>query len=136
MPWTMDDYPSSLKNFDKAVRKKAIEMANSMVKDGYSESRAIPIATEQAKKWKENADENEVAHFLKHGKVTPSKHDSSSSSKKIADKPEHVVKREDGWAVYAEGAKRASYVANTKEEALQRARKIAKNKGAGVKIDD
>lgn len=72
MPWTMDDYPSSLKNFDKAIRKKAIEMANSMVKDGYSESRAIPIATEQAKKWKENADDNEIAHFLKHGKVTPS----------------------------------------------------------------
>lgn len=49
MPWSMEDYPASLKHLDKPVKKKAIEIANAMVDEGYDESRAIPIATSQAK---------------------------------------------------------------------------------------
>lgn len=54
MPWNMKDYPSSLKNLNEDVRKKAIDIANAMVDEGYNESRAIPIATQQAKSWYEN----------------------------------------------------------------------------------
>lgn len=50
MPWDTQDYPSSLKNLDTAVKKKAIDIANSMIDEGYDEGQAIPIATEQAKK--------------------------------------------------------------------------------------
>lgn len=46
MPWTMEDYPQSLKNLDKLERKKAIDIANAMLKDGYKESDVIPIATQ------------------------------------------------------------------------------------------
>lgn len=52
MPWSMKDYPQSLKNLEKPVRKKAIEIANAMLDEGYEEGRAIPIATSQAKEWK------------------------------------------------------------------------------------
>lgn len=52
MPWSMKDYPQSLKNLEEPVRKKAIEIANAMVDEGYEEGRAIPIATSQAKEWK------------------------------------------------------------------------------------
>lgn len=54
MPWDKDDYPDSLKNFMAPVRNKAIEIANELLKDGYSESRAISIATAKAKEWGEN----------------------------------------------------------------------------------
>ncbi|WP_326135211.1 DUF2188 domain-containing protein [Cytobacillus horneckiae] len=49
MAWNTKDYPDSLKNLEAAVRKKAIEIANSMLNEGYDEGRAIPIATSQAK---------------------------------------------------------------------------------------
>ena len=48
MPWTMNDYPQSWKNMDELERKKAIDIGNAMLKDGYKEGDAIPIATEQA----------------------------------------------------------------------------------------
>jgi uncharacterized protein YdaT len=54
MPWTKDRYPDSLKNFMSPVRSKAIEIANSLLEQGYEESRAISIATAQAKEWAQN----------------------------------------------------------------------------------
>ena len=48
MPLTMDDYPQSWKNFDELERKKAIDIGNAMLKDGYKERDVIPIATQQA----------------------------------------------------------------------------------------
>lgn len=70
MTWNMEDYPDSLKNFDKVIRKKAIEIANALLREGYSESRAIAIGTKQAKEWHKNADKEEIEHFNKHGKTT------------------------------------------------------------------
>ncbi|WP_054710454.1 DUF2188 domain-containing protein [Bacillus sp. JCM 19041] len=137
MPWTMQDYPSSLKNFDKPVRKKAIEIANAMLDDGYDEDRAIPIATKQAKEWYENATKEEIEAFNANGQVKPSSNrSSSSSSPELIDRKEQVVKRDDGWAVQAKGAKQAAYVFSTKKEALQKARSIADNKGTDVEIHD
>lgn len=59
MPWDTTDYPASFKNLETAVRKKAIDIANAMIEDGYKEGQAIPIATEQAKKWYDSASEHE-----------------------------------------------------------------------------
>lgn len=50
MPWSKDDYPASMKGLDPQVRDKAIEIANSLLEDGYEEGRAIRIAQAQAKK--------------------------------------------------------------------------------------
>ncbi|BBP89664.1 hypothetical protein BsIDN1_32820 [Bacillus safensis] len=33
-------------------KKKALEIANKMIQEGYEENRAIPIAISQAKEWK------------------------------------------------------------------------------------
>lgn len=51
MPWDANDYPDSMKNLDKKVRNKAIEIANALLEDGYEEGRAISIGISQAKKW-------------------------------------------------------------------------------------
>lgn len=54
MPWTWQNYPSSMKNLSVRVRHKAIEIANTLVRDGYEEQRAIPIAINTAKQWVED----------------------------------------------------------------------------------
>ena len=43
--------------------KKALEIANKMVQEGYEEGRAIPIAINQAKEWKKNATEKKWRTF-------------------------------------------------------------------------
>lgn len=70
MPWAQDDYPASMKNLEAVIRKKAIDIANSMMDDGYEEDRAIPIAIDTAKEWHENADKDEIEHYRKYGKPT------------------------------------------------------------------
>ncbi|MBD3388817.1 MAG: DUF2188 domain-containing protein [Candidatus Altiarchaeales archaeon] len=52
MPWSKSDYPDSMKNLDVKTREKAIEIANSLLEDGYEEGRAISIAISKAKEKK------------------------------------------------------------------------------------
>ncbi|MBC1398909.1 DUF2188 domain-containing protein [Listeria fleischmannii] len=54
MPWTKNNYPNSWKNLRAEEREKAIEIGNALLKEGYSEDRAIPIATSKAEEWYEN----------------------------------------------------------------------------------
>lgn len=48
----------------------------------------------------------------------------------MAGKNQHVVPHPDGWAIKAEGSKRATKVIATKEEAIAIARQIARNQGS------
>ena len=41
MPWNNTDYPDSFNNLDTSVRKKAIEIANALLRDGMEDGRAI-----------------------------------------------------------------------------------------------
>ncbi|TGB03900.1 DUF2188 domain-containing protein [Halobacillus salinus] len=136
MPWDTSDYPSSFKNLDTAVRKKAIDIANAMIDEGYDEGRAIPIATEQAKEWYENASEKEVQQMKQASDHELKDHDEDEyeSRPELLEKGEHVVSHEDGWAVKAEDAKQASDVFEKKQDAVDRAKEIARNKGTQVII--
>ncbi|GGA22023.1 hypothetical protein [Paenibacillus physcomitrellae] len=51
MPWSKNDYPPSMKNLDPRVRRKAVEIANALLEDGYEEGRAIAIGTAKAEEW-------------------------------------------------------------------------------------
>lgn len=133
MPWTMNDFPSSMKNSKPAIRKKAIDIANTMVSEGYDENRAIPIATNQAKEWFENADSREIEKFKNNGDPTESSEDQNSRPE-LLDKGEHVVPHENGWAVQARDAKQPSEVFDSKSDAVKRGKEIAKNKGTGLTI--
>ncbi|NTU27790.1 DUF2188 domain-containing protein [Bacillus tequilensis] len=133
MPWSMKDYPASLKILDKPVKKKAIEIANAMIDEGYEDGRAIPIATSKAKEWAENASKEEIDDFLRHDDETEHDEDSSSGGDpELMDKAEHVIKHQNGWAVKAEGAKRVSEIKDTKKDAIERAKEIAAHKGTEV----
>jgi uncharacterized protein YdaT len=55
MPWSIKNYPVSMKNLTPEVRAKAIEIANALYeKEHYEEDRAIPIAISTAEEWAEN----------------------------------------------------------------------------------
>ncbi|MBA2176418.1 DUF2188 domain-containing protein [Halobacillus locisalis] len=47
---------------------------------------------------------------------------------------EHVVSHEDGWAVQAEGADQPTKVFENKQDAIDRAKEIAENKGTSAII--
>ncbi|MBD2846940.1 DUF2188 domain-containing protein [Paenibacillus sp. IB182496] len=113
MPWTRQDYPDSLKNLEARTRNKAIEIANALLDDGYSEGRAIPIATSQAKSWAEEHPQHE-------GK---------------GDEPHvHVVPHDQGWALKSEGAQRPERVLDTKDEAVKLAKERASERNSTAVI--
>lgn len=49
-------------------------------------------------------------------------------------KNQHVVRRDNGWAVKAEGSERASTIRPTQQQAIEFAIKIAKNEKSEVVI--
>ncbi|WP_058305956.1 DUF2188 domain-containing protein [Gracilibacillus massiliensis] len=136
MPWDTGDYPSSLKNLDTATRKKAIDIANAMIDEGYKEGQAIPIATEQAKEWYNNATEKEINQVkqMSDNDLRSRDEDPQSSRPELLDKGEHVIPHEDGWAVKTQDAKQASDVFSNKQDAIDRAKEIAANKQTTVII--
>lgn len=111
MPWSKQDYPDSMKNLDNRVRHKAIEIANSLLDDGYEEGRAISISIAQAKRW---ADQAHEAH-----------------SEGTA---QHVIPHERGWAVKKEDGSRVSFTFENKEEAINKARELAEDQGVELVI--
>ena len=129
MPWNMKDFPASMKNLDKLTRKKAIDIANALLDEGYPDSRAIPIAIDQAKKLDEDASESEKRTFEK--EKNPSKtdeHDTNPRAGKLLDSDVIVEYEEEQWIVKSKGAKKASNHFDTKKEAIEKGKQVAQNK--------
>lgn len=134
MPWSEKDYPSSMKNLDSIVRRKAIDIANAMIKEGYKEDSAIPIAISQAKDWAEDANV-EDKKSLKEKNITKHKDDPDNTSSRLQNRDVEVKydDEEEMWMVITEGAKKADSRHSTKKEAEKRAKEIADNKDVEVK---
>ncbi|ADC86650.1 MULTISPECIES: DUF2188 domain-containing protein [Staphylococcus] len=130
MPWTMSDYPPSWKNLAQLERKKAIDIGNAMLKDGYDEHDVIPIATQQAEKWYQDATESELEQ-LKHKHITQHEKDNSAQPQ-LNDHNVHVYFEDEKWKVKTSGAKQATATYNTKKQAVERAQKIAENRHTHV----
>ncbi|MUV36772.1 uncharacterized protein JNUCC1_00576 [Lentibacillus sp. JNUCC-1] len=134
MPWDLNDYPSSMKNLNKAARKKAIDIANAMVDEGYDEGRAIPIATKQAKEWYKDASAHEREQYLQQGK--PKEHESDDSARpELMDKAEFVEPQNNGeWAVRSKDAKQAAKTFDNKDEAVEYGKNVAQKQGTRLII--
>lgn len=132
MPWSLEDYPSAYKNLDRTLKKKAIDIANGLLANGYDDDEAIPISISQAKEWAANASKEEQ-QAVKYGKK-PRKQDSheQQSNPDLLDNDVLVYFEEEKWLVKTKGAKQVADTFNTKEEALERAKEIADNKGTSV----
>ncbi|MDE1547667.1 DUF2188 domain-containing protein [Jeotgalibaca caeni] len=133
MPWTEKDYPASWKNFDETTRLKAIDIANAMLEEGYKEEDAIPIATAQAKKWVDDATDEEKKELEKKDVTEHEKRDRSKSPEYM-EQNVHVQYDHDDkeWDIKTEGAKRASQTFDTKKDAEKRAKEIAKKRDTDV----
>jgi uncharacterized protein YdaT len=112
MPWTKKNFPDSMKNFDEPVKDKAIEIANSLVEDGYNDTRAISLAISQAQEWYENRG-GEVSTHITH----------------------HLVPHEGGWILKpVEGNE--NIVFHTKEEAMSTIKEMLKKEAIKVMVHD
>lgn len=115
MPWTNNDYPPSMKNLPVRARRKAVEIANALLEDGYEEGRAIAIATAKAKEWNEE-------HPAQPGK--PLREPANY----------RVVPHQKQWAVKKEGSSESIQVTGTKEEAVESAKELASSANASAII--
>jgi uncharacterized protein YdaT len=121
MPWTYDDYPTSMKNLTAEVRRKAIDIANALLDDGHGEGRAIAIATAQSEKWAKR----------RHKQIAK-KNTGGTTGQAVADdveeddrEPIHVFAdpEESGWIAtqgqnrIAQGSKKADVVDKAKAKA-------------------
>ncbi|CEG24069.1 hypothetical protein BN1080_03088 [Planococcus massiliensis] len=103
MPWSKKDYPDSFKNLNADVRDKAIEIANALLRDGYEEGRAIPIAMSQAQKTVEGDEEKIIYEIRSH---------------------------DDGWQLKKKDSKKAILIEETKKELMGEAKRyVNKNHG-------
>lgn len=132
MPWNTNDYPASMKNLDNVVRKKAIDIGNALLDSDYPEDRAIPIAISQAKEWYNDASDSEIRSY-KH-QENPKKNDDhdENSDADLLDNDVQVYFEDNEWKVETKGAKRPDSTFEHKEDALDRAKEIAQNKGTEV----
>ncbi|MCG1010834.1 DUF2188 domain-containing protein [Salinicoccus sp. ID82-1] len=129
MPYSMNDYPDSLKNMEKLERKKAIDIINALLEEGYDDGRAIPIGTSQAEEWYADASKEELDE-LENKDVTEHEDDPGKQGGKIADNDVEVFFEDDEWKVQTKGAKRPSNTYDNKNDATKRAKEIAENRGA------
>src|SRR5690606_4648708 len=103
VPWSKKDYPDSFKNLNADVRDKAIEIANALLRDGYEEGRAIPIAMSQAQKNVEGDKEKVIYEIRSH---------------------------DDGWQLKKKDSKKAILIEETKKELMGEAKRyVNKNHG-------
>lgn len=133
MPWTEKDYPNSWKNLGADTRRKAIDIANAMLEDGYKDEDAIPIATAQAKIWAEEATTFEKRK-LKNKDLKDHDQNRNNKGPEYIEKEVHVryVSDKEHWEIKTEGAERASETFPTKQEAEKRAKEIADKRDTKV----
>ncbi|MGI2328802.1 DUF2188 domain-containing protein [Planococcus sp. YIM B11945] len=103
MPWSNENYPDSFKNLNTEVRGKAIEIANALLRDGYEEGRAIPIALDRARKSVHGDEEQPIYEIKSH---------------------------DEGWQLKKKDSKKAILIEETKEELMGEAKRyVNKNNG-------
>ena len=133
MPFDRTNYPSSMKNLDKQVRDKAIDIVNAMLEEGYKEDNAIPIAVSQAKDWAADASRNELKQIRKKDLKNHDK-DKGNSSARLQDADVIVSYNydKDKWQVTSKGASQVEGYYDSKKEASNRAKEIADNRESKV----
>ncbi|PSG96693.1 hypothetical protein BRD56_09430 [Thermoplasmatales archaeon SW_10_69_26] len=112
MPWSEQDYPSSMANMDPDLRREAISIANRLVEEeDCDEARAISIARTQAKR----------AHW----------------GTRVPERPvHHGQPRAEGWALREGDAEQARQLFRTREQAQRRALELAEADRGEVVLHD
>lgn len=127
MPFTMNDYPDSLKNLERLERRKAIDIINAMLEDGYKEDRAIPIATKQAQEWYQDASQEDLKKL--ENKHIQDHDEDETRGPELVDNDVEVFFEDSEWKVQTQGAKQPSRTFEYKKDAVEYAEGIAENRG-------
>jgi uncharacterized protein YdaT len=108
MTLTVDNIPNQMSSLATDMRERALDLGNALLNDRYDTRTAIAIAVENAKSWAE----------------------------KTPDAPpgQHVVPHPDGWAVIRTDGRKPTYVVQTKREAIEKARRIARHQESALII--
>ncbi|MDO4594917.1 MAG: DUF2188 domain-containing protein [Tissierellia bacterium] len=133
MPYNEKEYPNSMKNLSKVTRRKAIDILNAMLKDGYDEENAIAISISQAKKWYEDASEYDKKK-LREKDITKHKKDNDSARLQDEDVIVEFDDEKDEWKVKTKNSKRADSYHHYKKDAKKRAEEIADKKDSDLEI--
>ena len=64
MPWTVLRFPPAMRHLTPAVRDKAIEIANALLREGHDDGQAIRMGIVAAKKWARAHDLAELYEYL------------------------------------------------------------------------
>jgi uncharacterized protein YdaT len=104
-----ENIPSEMLNLTSELRHKAIEIANDLIESGFKVPVAINLAAAKVSKWA--------------GISEP-------------EPTQHVVPHPDGWAVMRLDASKPTVVTDVKQDAVDRAREIAKNQKVILVIHD
>lgn len=133
MPFDRRDYPNSMKNLEKPIKDKAIDIVNAMLEEGYKDEDAIPIAIAQAKKWADDASKAELDEILKKDLKDHEKSEGKSGAR-LAESDVEVSYNfdEEKWQVKSKGASQVEGYYDTKAEAKDRADEIAENRESKV----
>lgn len=125
MPWTKKAFPASMKNLPEEVRDKAVDIANALLEErNMSEGIVIATAISRAKDWAanrgkkfENPDESRISDVKQHGE------------------DRYVIPYEKKkWAIKVEGREDVENVFANKKEAVDKARKEAREANGSLTI--
>lgn len=97
---SVDTLPEEMRTLTDDLRRQAVELANSFIDQGYKVPIATMMAVETVQSW---------------------------SNLSGSTPPYHVVPHPDGWAVIKADADKAIVVVDTKKEAVDQGREIARN---------
>ena len=124
MPWSHQDYPVSMKNLPAAVRNKAVDIANALLKEKrMDEGIIIATAISRARDWAVN-----------HNKSIRPKAGSRTNDEKHHGGDMYVIPHADGWAVKKEGAKKAEKIFKDKQDAVSHAGSQARKLKTGLTV--
>ena len=124
MPWNMNDYPINEK-FRPLIRKKAIDIGNALLADGYPDDRAIPIAISQAEKWYQEASAADKKAFEQ--EANPTKQDSHKQDKhagKLLTAAVNVKYKDGQWLVIQTALKKQVIHLPTNKRRLNEPKKL------------
>jgi uncharacterized protein YdaT len=125
MPWTKNEYPSSMKNLPAEVREKAIEIANALLEErDMDEGIAIATAISRAKDWAAN----------RGVETEPTSEDATTTDVKEHGEDRYVVPYEGKWAVKSEMSDRVEKIFDYKVEAVKYGRSAARKANGSLTI--
>ncbi|HET6725263.1 MAG TPA: DUF2188 domain-containing protein [Gammaproteobacteria bacterium] len=112
---TTQDYPPEMAHLAPEVRERAVKLLHELVEEGYPEVQAIPLAIRRVAANHRTEEAGDVAE---------------------AEAEKYVTPHEEGWAVVSPTGEHQTSLYATKEEALAKARELARKEHSRIRVED